>query len=58
MHQDPINELKRLKQIRLTLLGICERQMNEVTKLKSKLRTKVDVSELYNPLLDIWKELK
>jgi len=58
MHQDPINELKRLKQIRLTLLGICERQMNEVTKLKSKLRTKVDVSELYIPLLDIWKVFK
>ena len=58
MHQELDIELKRTKEYRCRLIRICEKQMNEVTRLQKLLPKKVDVSELYNPLLDIWKELK
>ena len=58
MHQDPVNELKRLKQLRRNLFEMCERQLKVVSKQQRILGKKVDISELYDPLLDIWKELK
>ena len=58
MHQEIDIELKRTKEYRRRLFRICERQLNEVGNLQKSLRVKVDVSDLYNPLLDIWKELK
>lgn len=47
-----------LLSIKRELFRICEKQLKEVTRLQKSLRQKVDVSDLYNPLLDIWKELK
>ena len=40
------------------LLSICERQMNEVTRFKKRLPSRIDLSDLCDPLLEIWKELK
>lgn len=54
----PELELANLQAYHLELFRICEKQLTEVSRLQKSLKGNVDVSDLYNPLLDIRKELK
>ena len=58
MNSEPVLTPTHLVAIKRELFRICEKMLRVTSKYERELTKKASISELYDPLLDIYTELK